>query len=66
MSAAIAIHVGARNVLLTDINDERLKLAKKVCATEVLNPSKSSIKDKMQEMGLREGFDVGHQSVFLK
>ena len=59
MSAAIAIHVGARNVLLTDINDERLKLAKKVCATEVLNPSKSSIKDKMEEMGLREGFDVG-------
>tara|TARA_Y100000748_G_scaffold294455_1_gene285120 strand:+ start:579 stop:1604 length:1026 start_codon:yes stop_codon:yes gene_type:complete len=59
MSAAIALHVGARKVLITDINDDRLSLAKTVCAVETLNPSKENIKDKMKSMGLKEGFDVG-------
>ena len=59
MSAAIAKFVGARKVLLTDINDGRLELAKKVCQVEVLNPAKEDIKNKMREMGLKEGFDVG-------
>ena len=59
MSAAIAKHVGARNVLLTDINDNRLKLAKEVCNVETLNPLKEDLKAKMTEMGLKEGFDVG-------
>ena len=59
MSAAIASHVGARKVLLTDINSDRLKLAKKVCNVEVLNPMEMTIKEKMVSMGLQEGFDVG-------
>ena len=59
MSAAIAKHVGARNVLLTDINDIRLKLAKKVCDVETLNPLKEDLTAKMTEIGLKEGFDVG-------
>ena len=59
MSAAIAKFVGARKVLLTDINDGRLELAQKVCQVEVLNPTKEDIKNKMREMGLKEGFDVG-------
>tara|TARA_B100000073_G_scaffold345983_1_gene356268 strand:+ start:232 stop:1257 length:1026 start_codon:yes stop_codon:yes gene_type:complete len=59
MSAAIALHVGARKVLITDINDDRLSLAKTVSAVETLNPSKENIKDKMKSMGLKEGFDVG-------
>ena len=59
MSAAIALHVGARNVLITDINDDRLSLAKTVSDVEILNPSKEKIEDKMKSMGLKEGFDVG-------
>ena len=59
MSAAIAEHVGARNVLISDINDERLKLAKKVCNAETFNPTKENLKEKMQSMGLKEGFDIG-------
>ena len=59
MSAAIALHVGARRVLITDINDVRLSLAKTVSNVEALNPSKENIEDKMKNMGLKEGFDVG-------
>ena len=59
MSAAIAKYVGARNVLLTDINANRLKLAKEVCDVETLNPLNDNLKAKMSEMGLKEGFDVG-------
>jgi Threonine dehydrogenase and related Zn-dependent dehydrogenases len=59
MSAAIALHVGARKVLITDINDDRLSLAKTVCNVETLNPSKENIEDKMKDMGLKEGFDIG-------
>ena len=46
MSAAIALHVGARKVLITDINDDRLSLAKTVCDVETLNPSKKRSKIK--------------------
>ena len=59
MSAAIALHVGAGKVLITDINDDRLSLAKTVCNVETLNPSKENIEDKMKDMGLKEGFDIG-------
>ena len=59
MSAAIAEHVGARNVLISDINDERLKLAQKVCNAETFNPTKENLKEKMKSMGLKEGFDIG-------
>ena len=59
MSAAIAEHVGAKKVLLTDINQKRLELATKVCDVETLNPLKEDLKAKMTEMGLKEGFDVG-------
>jgi threonine 3-dehydrogenase len=59
MSAAIAKHVGARKVLLTDINQNRLDLARKVCDVEVLNPLNESLEDKMTIMGIKEGFDVG-------
>ena len=59
MSAAIALHVGARKVLITDINDDRLSLARSVCNVETMNPSKENLKEKMKHMGLKEGFDVG-------
>ena len=59
MSAAIALHVGARKVLITDINDDRLSLAKSVCDVETMNPSEENLKEKMKHMGLKEGFDIG-------
>lgn len=59
MAAAIAKHVGARNVVITDVNDFRLDLAKKMGATRTVNVSKEPLKDVMKELGMTEGFDVG-------
>jgi threonine 3-dehydrogenase len=59
MAAAIARHVGARPVVITDINDYRLGLAKKMGATRSVNVTRESLKDVMSEIGMVEGFDVG-------
>ncbi|BDX03914.1 MAG: L-threonine 3-dehydrogenase [Marinomonas sp.] len=59
MAAAIAKHVGARNVVITDVNEFRLDLAKKMGATRTVNVAKESLKDVMKELGMTEGFDVG-------
>ncbi|PYF79236.1 L-threonine 3-dehydrogenase [Marinomonas alcarazii] len=59
MAAAIAKHVGARNVVITDVNDFRLDLAKKMGATRTVNASRESLKDVMSEIDMHEGFDVG-------
>ena len=59
MAAAIARHVGARNVVITDINDYRLELAKKLGATRTVNVSQESLRGVMKELGMTEGFDVG-------
>lgn len=59
MSAAIARHVGARTVVITDINDYRLELAASLGATRVVNPTRESLRDVMTELGIVEGFDVG-------
>lgn len=59
MAAAIAKHVGARNVVITDVNDYRLSLAKKLGATRTVNVAKESLKDVMAELRMTEGFDVG-------
>lgn len=59
MAAAICRHVGARNVVITDVNDFRLALAQKMGADRVVNVAKENIKDVMNDMGMREGFDVG-------
>jgi len=59
MSAAIAKHVGARNVVITDLNPYRLNLAKEVGATRVVDASKEKLTDIMNELGMKEGFDVG-------
>ncbi|TGA95892.1 L-threonine 3-dehydrogenase [Streptomyces sp. MZ04] len=59
MAAAVARHAGARNVVITDVSEERLDLARKVGASLALNVAKSSIADGQRELGLREGFDVG-------
>lgn len=59
MGAAIAKHVGARYVVVTDINEYRLELARKMGATLAVNPTKMSLDDVMKKLGMHEGFDVG-------
>ncbi len=59
MAVAIAKHVGARHVVITDVNDYRLALARKMGATRALNVTRDSLEDTMRELGMTEGFDVG-------
>ncbi|WP_066965499.1 L-threonine 3-dehydrogenase [Microbulbifer sp. Q7] len=59
MAAAVARHVGARHVVITDINEYRLDLAKKMGATRTVNVSKEKLSDVMKDIGMTEGFDVG-------
>ena len=59
MAAAIAKFAGARHVVITDLNEYRLDLAKKLGATRTVNLTKEKISDVMAELGMKEGFDVG-------
>lgn len=59
MAAAIARHIGARFVVITDVNEYRLKLAEKVGVTLAVNPNKTTLSDVMKTLGMKEGFDVG-------
>ncbi len=59
MAVAIAKHVGARHVVITDVNDYRLELAKSMGATKTVNPKKETLPAVMKELGMTEGFDVG-------
>jgi len=59
MAAAIARYVGARNVVITDVNQYRLDLARKMGATRAVDVSKESLKSVMAELHMTEGFDVG-------
>lgn len=59
MAVAIAKHVGARHVVITDINDYRLEIAKKMGATRAVNVSQTSLRDVMEDLNMKEGFDVG-------
>jgi threonine 3-dehydrogenase len=59
MAAAIARFVGARHVVVTDVNDYRLSLAKQMGATRALNVLHENIQDVMADLGMTEGFDVG-------
>ncbi len=59
MAAAICRHVGARHVVVTDMNEYRLNLAKEMGATRVVNVKEESLADVMTELNMKEGFDVG-------
>ncbi|MFC4060821.1 L-threonine 3-dehydrogenase [Planomonospora corallina] len=59
MAAAVATHVGARNVVITDLSPERLAIADKLGVTLALNVGEHPISDGMARLGMREGFDVG-------
>lgn len=58
IAVAIAKHVGARHVVITDVNDYRLDLARKMGATRAINVLHTSIADCRKELGLI-GFDIG-------
>ena len=59
MAAAIARHAGARHVVITDVNDYRLGLAEKMGATVAHNVTRGPLRGVQQQLGMKEGFDVG-------
>jgi len=59
MAVAIARYAGARHVVITDVNDYRLSLARKMGATVALNVAEGSLEVTMDDLGMEEGFDVG-------
>ncbi|ALO06385.1 L-threonine 3-dehydrogenase [Streptomyces venezuelae] len=59
MAAAVAKHAGARNVVITDVSEERLALARKTGVSLALNVAEQTIADGQRTLGLKEGFDVG-------
>ena len=59
MAAAVAIHAGARNTVITDMNPYRLELARKIGVTRAVDVSKEKLPDVVKELGMKEGFDVG-------
>ncbi len=61
MAGAVAHHVGARHVVITDLNEYRLELARKMGATRTVNVENEKLDDVMGELGMTEGFDVGFE-----
>ncbi|MEM9788482.1 MAG: zinc-binding dehydrogenase, partial [Pseudomonadota bacterium] len=59
MAASVARHVGARRVVITDVNDARLKLATQVTKVTPVNVATTDLRHVMQDLGLQQGFDVG-------
>lgn len=59
MAAAVARHIGARHIVITDINDYRLELASRMGATRTVNVQYEQLDAVMTELGMTEGFDVG-------
>jgi threonine 3-dehydrogenase len=60
LATAVARHAGARYVVVTDVNDYRLDLARQMGATVALNIRNGrTLKDVEQQLGMKEGFDVG-------
>jgi threonine 3-dehydrogenase len=59
MAVAIARFVGARHIVVTDVNDYRLELARRMGASVALNVTREKLDEAMQKLGMEEGFDVG-------
>ena len=59
MAAAIARHVGARHIVITDINEYRLALARRMGASRAVNVEREDLGKVMAELRMTEGFDVG-------
>ncbi len=59
MAAKVAKHVGARYVVITDVNEERLALARQMGVDIAVNVSAARIADAQRQLGMQEGFDIG-------
>jgi len=59
MAVAIAKKAGARNIVITDVNPDRLALAKRMGATRAVDVRTEKLPDVQRELGMKEGFDVG-------
>jgi threonine 3-dehydrogenase len=59
MAAAVVRHAGARHIVITDVNEHRLELARRMPVTCALNVSAATIASVQGELGMEEGFDVG-------
>jgi threonine 3-dehydrogenase len=59
MAVAVAKHAGARFVVVTDLNDYRLNLAKQMGADVTVNVQQTTLTDVQRQLGMKEGFDVG-------
>lgn len=59
MAAAVVRHAGARYIVITDVNEHRLELARKMGADVALNVTKGSLADVQKQLGMTEGFDAG-------
>ncbi|GAA1267405.1 L-threonine 3-dehydrogenase [Saccharothrix xinjiangensis] len=59
MAAAVAKHAGARNVVITDVSEHRLELARAVGVDLALDVGRRTISEAQAELGMSEGFDVG-------
>lgn len=59
MAAAITRHAGARHVVVTDVNDHRLELARRMGANVTVNAKREKLADVQKRLGMHEGFDVG-------
>ena len=61
MSAIIARHVGARHIVLTDITEYRLNLAKKMGFDHAINIQHDTVENAMKNLNMKEGFSVGFE-----
>ncbi|NOX30043.1 MAG: zinc-binding dehydrogenase, partial [Actinobacteria bacterium] len=59
MAAAVAKHAGARHVVITDVNQQRLDLAAAVADVEPVNVATTDLGEVTDRLGLKQGFDVG-------
>jgi threonine 3-dehydrogenase len=59
MAIPVVRHAGARHVVVTDVNEHRLELARKMGATVAANPTRTSIAEVQKQLNMQEGFDVG-------
>jgi len=59
MAAAVVRHAGARYVVITDVNTDRLELARKMGVSLAINPKETSLADVQKQLGMQEGFDIG-------
>ena len=59
MAAAVARHVGARHVVITDVNPDRLALAGQVADCRPVNVAQEDLRDVIARLKMKQGFDVG-------